>query len=97
MIGDYLLEIKPSYSEGTLSFIKSILVSKKTLAALAEGIGLGEVLLMGKGERLSGGKSKASLLADSLEALIAAIYRDGGLEEAAKFINGILGTYVRRK
>ncbi len=86
VIGDYLLKKKPTYSEGTLSFIKSILVNKKTLAGIAEGIGLGEVLLMGKGELLSGGKNKASLLADALEAVIAAIYRDGDLEEAARFI-----------
>jgi len=86
IIGDYLLEKKPSYSEGSLSFIKSILVNKKTLATLAEDIGLGNILQLGKGERLSGGKNKASLLADALEALIGAIYRDGGLENSRKFI-----------
>lgn len=86
IIGDYLLGRKPSYSEGCLSFIKSILVNKKTLATLAEEIGLGDILQLGKGERLSGGKNKASLLANALEALIGAIYRDGGLENSKKFI-----------
>ncbi len=95
VIGDYLLKRKPTYSEGTLSFIKSTLVNKKTLASLAEGIGLGEVLLMGKGERLSGGKNKASLLADALEALIAAIYCDCGLEAARKFICNYFDTEIR--
>ena len=86
VIGDYLLEKRPSLSEGSLSFIKSILVNKKTLASLADEMALGDVLLLGKGERLSGGKNKASLLADGLEALIAAIYRDSGLEEARRFV-----------
>lgn len=89
VIGDHLLKQKPSYSEGRLSFIKSYLVSKITLALLGEEIGIGEILLLGKGERLSGGKKKTSLLADALEALIAAIYRDGGLESANQFILSI--------
>ncbi|CAM2066804.1 ribonuclease III [Sulfidibacter corallicola] len=78
-------------NEGTLSKLKSVLVSSKTLARKAKQIGLGKVLRLGKGERKAGGSAKTSILADAVEALIGAVSLDGGLEKADEFIHFLLG------
>jgi ribonuclease-3 len=66
--------------------MKAALVSTASLARLAEGLDLGEHLLLGRGEEKTGGRRKQALLADGYEALIAAIYLDGGVEQATSFI-----------
>lgn len=76
----------PGVSEGELSKKKSLLVSRPSLAAWAENIGLGAHLYLGVGEESTGGRTRQSLLANALEALIGAVYLDGGYEAAAKFI-----------
>ncbi len=70
----------PGYEEGILSQLKANLVSENSLSQIAKKLNLGKFLLLGKGEELSGGRSKASILANTYEALLAAIYLDGGLE-----------------
>jgi ribonuclease-3 len=72
--------------EGQLTKLRSRLVSRDALKAHAVAIDLGESLLMGRGEESSGGRARISTLADAFEALIGAVYLDGGLEEAKKFI-----------
>jgi ribonuclease-3 len=72
--------------EGRLSRAKSHLVSARWLHKVAEQIGLGEFLQLGRGEEHSGGRVKPSLLADALEAVIAALYIDGGIEVARRFV-----------
>ena len=72
--------------EGTLSKKKSLLVSRPSLAAWAEELGLGARLYLGVGEETSGGRTRQSLLANALEALIGAMYLDGGYETAAAFV-----------
>ena len=76
----------PDEPEGNLSKKKSLLVSRPSLAAWAEELGLGTYLYLGVGEETTGGRTRQSLLANALEALIGAIYLDGGYEPAAVFI-----------
>lgn len=76
----------PDEPEGALSKKKSLLVSRPSLAAWAEEIGLGAHLYLGVGEESTGGRTRQSLLANALEALIGALYLDGGYDAAARFI-----------
>lgn len=86
VIAEELFESFPHESEGNLAKRHAQLVRTETLAEIAEVIGLGEYILMGRGEANTGGRQKVSLLSDVLEALIAAIYKDGGLEPVRAFI-----------
>jgi ribonuclease-3 len=86
VVADLLFREFPGSNEGLKSKIKAALVSTATLARQAEQLGLGEHLLLGRGEERSGGRRKQALLADGYEALIAAIYLDGGVEAARAFI-----------
>ena len=76
----------PTYTEGQKSKIKAAVVSTQSLARHAEQIRLGDHLILGRGEEKTGGRFKQALLADAYEALIAAIYLDGGLEAAGAFL-----------
>jgi ribonuclease-3 len=86
VIADLLFREFPQYDEGHKSKIKASLVSAPVLAGLSEQLALGEHLLLGRGEEKTGGRRKQALLADTLEAIIAAIYVDGGVEAAREFI-----------
>jgi len=86
VISDLLYRNYPHFREGDLAKLKSYVVSEPFLAELAKELALGECLLLGKGEKASGGREKSSLLANSFEALVAAIYLDGGVEKAREFI-----------
>jgi len=85
-IADLLFRRFPAEDEGWKSKMKASLVSTTSLARLAEQLNLGDHLLLGRGEEKTGGRRKQALLADGYEALIAAIYLDGGVEHAAAFI-----------
>src|SRR5882724_2120573 len=76
----------PQFSEGQLSKLRAHLVSKNHLINVAERLELGHYLRLGRGEEKSGGRSKTALLVDALEAILAAIYLDGGLEVARDFV-----------
>ena len=76
----------PQHNEGQKSKLKASIVSATSLARLGERIGLGEYLILGRGEEKTGGRQKQALIADGYEALIAAIYLDGGIEPARAFI-----------
>ena len=80
VVSEYLMKFCPFSSEGDLSRLRAAIVSEPALAEVARKIGLGTYLLLGKGEELTGGRNKDSLLADSLEALIAAVYLDAGMD-----------------
>jgi len=86
VVADLLYREFPEFAEGPKSKAKASLVSTTTLAAISRRLGLGDDLLLGRGEAKTGGRSKPALLADVLEALIAAIYLDGGVEAAQAFI-----------
>lgn len=85
-VADLLLKRFPNESEGDLARRHAALVSRETLASLAERIALGAKLHLTRGEDETGGRSKPTVLADALEALIGAIYRDGGLEPAREVV-----------
>ena len=86
LIADLLFTDFPDHDEGQKSKIKAAVVSTTTLAKQAERLNLGDHLLLGRGEEKTGGRRKQALLADSYEALIAAIYLDGGIEHARAFV-----------
>lgn len=86
VVSEMLVANFPDLGEGLLSKAKARLVSSDHLHEVALAIGLGDYLLLGRGEEMSGGRSKRALLADSVEALIAAIYLDGGEAAARKFV-----------
>jgi len=88
VIAEYLMVNFPKYPEGILSKFKGRVVSEPTLASVSRSLGIGGFLLIGKGEELTQGREKSSLLADALEAIIAAIYLDGGLDASRNFIIG---------
>ena len=69
-------------SEGHLSYLRASLVREETLVELAQDLGLGQCLLLGEGEQRSGGGTRASILADALEAIVGAVYLDGGFMQA---------------
>ena len=86
VVADVLFHAFPQFNEGQKSKIKASLVSTTTLARQAERLALGDHLLLGRGEEKTGGRRKQALLADGYEALIAAVYLDGGVEQARAFI-----------
>ncbi|MBX3334284.1 MAG: ribonuclease III [Nitrospira sp.] len=96
IISDYLASRYTELSEGALSQLKAKLVSEAPLAKAARRLDLGARLKLGRGEELSKGREKPSLLADGLEAVIAAVYLDGGLEESRNFTIHVLGEELRQ-
>lgn len=87
---DYLYRKFPRQLEGELTKFRASIVCEPTLAEFAREIGLGDYLLLGKGEDSSGGRNRDSVLSDTVEALIGAIYIDGGIEAAKEFIDNTL-------
>lgn len=84
----------PGYKEGDLSRLRSSIVNERELARVAVQLGLGSFLVLGKGEEMTGGRQKPSLLADTVEALLGAIYLDGGLDAAIHAVAGIFREYL---
>jgi ribonuclease III len=94
IIGEYIYRSFPNLQEGALSKIKAHLVSAAMLSAKARELGIGRFLRMGTGEARSGGAEKASLLADALEAVVAAVYLDGGLPAAETLVHKVFAPDV---
>ncbi len=90
-VSDLLMKKHADFDEGTLSKIRSLLVNEKPLADLAAELGLGDCLLLGRGEDHSGGRTKESLLANALEAVIAAIYLDSSFSKTKTIIKKLMG------
>jgi ribonuclease-3 len=86
IVSEALVARHPTFPEGRLSKLKAYLVSASHLHEVALRLQLGHHLLLGRGEEMSGGREKKALLANALEALIAAVYLDGGLEPVRTFI-----------
>ncbi len=86
IISEYIYQKYPDYMEGDLAKIRAKIVSRPILAKQAKHLELGKYLLLGKGEEITGGRSRHSILADTIEALIGAIYLDSGLEKSRYFI-----------
>jgi len=86
VIAEALFECFPAADEGTLSRMRASLVKGETLAAIARELDLGSCIILGQGERLSGGRHRDSILADAVEALLGAIYLDAGIAVASASI-----------
>ena len=103
-LGDAVLELVISdlifqkyaqkHSEGDMTRMRASLVNESQLASLARKLGIGQCMRLGKGEEKSGGSTKPSLLSDALEAVIGAIYLDGGFDAAFNFISDIFGSLI---
>ena len=87
IITEYLYKQFTDYSEGKLSIIKSMLVNEQTLAELSKNFELGDFIYLGKGENKESTRGRASILSNTLEALIAAVYLDAGYKAVNKFIH----------
>ncbi len=90
-ISDIMFHEFPRYTEGELSKLRALVVNEKQLSKLAEKLDLGKAILLGKGEELTGGRTKPSLLADCMEAVLAAVYLDGGFGELKKVVQKLFG------
>jgi ribonuclease-3 len=86
VVTDEIYERLPEAGEGQLSRVRAAVVCAPALAEMAVELGVGEVLLLGKGEAASGGRSRPSILADAMEAVIGAVHLDGGLDAAADLV-----------
>jgi len=95
IVADYLLRAYPRATEGELSRMKHRLVSAPTLAKASTDLGLGDFVRFGRGEEKSGGRRKAALLADVFEAVMGAVFLDGGLPAATEFVDHTLGDELR--
>jgi len=97
VISSELVQRFPQFREGALSKLRAHLVSENHLAEIARRFGIGEHLLLGRGEEKNGGRHKATLLSDGFEAVIAALYLDGGIEPVRRLIaNKILDPELER-
>ena len=86
VVAEYLYRNYPHRPEGELTRMRADMVCETSLAAVADQIGLGSHLLLGHGEEQGGGRTRASILADAVESVIAACFLDGGMEPARQFI-----------
>lgn len=94
VVTDYIYGVFPHLPEGELAKVRASVVNAGVLAELATEIGLGDHMLLGKGEGLSGGREKPSILADAMEAVIAATYLDGGWDAAYELVMRLLGERI---
>ena len=94
VVADFLYQRFPDLPEGQMAKTRAAVVNAATLTDLAVDIELGGHLRLGKGEEISGGRTKASIVSDALEAIIGAVYVDGGLESAREFVLAQLGDRI---
>ena len=94
---DFLYKNYPNRSEGQLTKLRASIVCEPTLAQCTEAINLGEYLFLGKGEDATGGRTRKSILSDALEAVIGAIYLDGGFANAKEFVLKYILTDIENK
>lgn len=86
IVSEYIYQYFPDLPEGELTKIRAALVCEGSLCTFSKELNMGEALLLGKGEQQNGGRTRASILADAFEAVLAAIYLDGGMEPARRHV-----------
>lgn len=95
-VASYLYQHCPHLPEGELTKIRALVVCEDTLFLCAQELGLGSFLLLGKGEEATHGRQRPSILSDAMEAIFAAVYLDGGLENAQKIILKLLVPHLKK-
>ena len=96
IVTDTLFRQNPDLPEGNLAKLRAAVVNSRALAAVARGLRLGSYVRLGKGEEGTGGRDKSSILADTLEAVIGAIYLDGGMEAADALVHRLFDPVIAR-
>jgi len=96
VVAGFTYDRYPHFPEGKLAKVRSAVVNARVLAQVAAGLGVGEVLLLGRGEEGSGGRTKASILADAFEAVLGAVYLDAGWDAAQRLVLRELGAAIER-
>ena len=86
IVSDYIYKNFPNLPEGRLTRIRASLVCEKSLCEFSKQLKVGDYILLGKGERANGGNERPSILADAFEAILAAVYLDGGMEPARRHV-----------
>ena len=94
VVTDHVFRTYPDLPEGELAKVRASVVNSQALAEVAAELGVGAALLLGKGEDASGGRDKPSILADAMEALIGAVYLDGGWAPAQRLVLDLLGERI---
>jgi ribonuclease III len=94
VVTDHIFRTYPDLPEGELAKVRATVVSAAALAEVAAELDLGSALLLGRGEDASGGREKPSILADAMEAVIGALYLDGGWDRAAEFVMRLMGERI---
>jgi ribonuclease III len=94
VVTDHIYTAYEDHPEGELAKVRAAVVNSEVLAELAGGCDLGSAVLLGRGEDLSGGREKPSILADAIEAVIGAVYLDGGWDAAAALVMGLLAARI---
>ena len=97
IVSEFLFSTKQELPEGQLTKMRASIVCEPTLAMCAKTISLNEYIMLGKGEEVTGGRFRASIISDAMEAVIGAIYKDGGIECAKNFINKYILNDVDKK
>src|SRR5207245_7952689 len=95
VVTDHVFRTYPGLPEGELAKVRASVVNAGVLAELAAELDIGPALALGKGEDASGGREKPSILADAMEAVIGAVYLDGGWTPATCLVMGLLGERIR--
>ncbi len=96
VVARHTYERFPDFPEGKLAKVRSAVVNARVLAQVAAGLGVGDVLLLGRGEESSGGRTKASILADAFEAILGSVYLDAGWDAAERLVLRELGDAIER-
>lgn len=96
IVTEALYHLFPECSEGELSRARALVVSRRTLAHAAVALGVDAMLRLSTGEEAQGGRRRSSILADAMEAIIAAVYLQCGMDEARRFVLRILGDVIRK-
>jgi ribonuclease III len=96
IVTDTLFRKHPDLPEGNLAKLRAAVVNSRALAGVARGVRLGSYIRLGKGEESTGGRDKSSILADTLEAVIGAVYLDGGMEAAGPLVHRLFDPVIAR-
>ena len=96
VVTDTLFRGYPNLPEGQLAKLRAAVVQMRALAEVARGLSLGDYVMLGRGEEVTGGRNKSSILADTLEAVIGAVYIDCGLDEASGLVHRLFDPVIDR-